>query len=247
MKMLFSTALNDESRIVFYRNIHERVRRIAPFLTYDQNPYMVLSEDDGKLYWIIDAYTSSRYNPYSQPYIFNDRPVNYLRNSVKVVIDAYEGTTTFYAFDDTDPVLKTYNGIFKDLFTPGAEMPENLRKHVRYPQDYFNLQSEVYRVYHVENPVVFYNGEDIWDIANEKYMGAQQQIESNYVMFELPEEEAAEFALILPFTPKEKANMTSLFVARNDGEEYGKLFLYKFSKNRTVQGPMMIESRITLS
>ncbi len=244
MKMLFSTALNDESRIVFYRNIHERVRRIAPFLTYDQNPYMVLSEDDGKLYWIIDAYTSSRYNPYSQPYIFNDRPVNYLRNSVKVVIDAYEGTTTFYAFDDTDPVLKTYNGIFKDLFTPGAEMPENLRKHVRYPQDYFNLQSEVYRVYHVENPVVFYNGEDIWDIANEKYMGAQQQIESNYVMFELPEEEAAEFALILPFTPKEKANMTSLFVARNDGEEYGKLFLYKFSKNRTVQGPMMIESRI---
>lgn len=244
MKMLFSTALNDESRIVFYRNIHERVRRIAPFLTYDQNPYLVLNEEDGKLYWIIDAYTSSRYNPYSQPYMFNDKPVNYLRNSVKVVVDAYEGTTTFYAFDNTDPVLKTYNGIFKDLFTPGSEMPENLRKHVRYPQDYFNLQSEVYRVYHVENPVVFYNGEDIWDIANEKYMGGQQQIESNYVMFELPEEEKAEFALILPFTPREKPNMTSLFVARNDGEEYGKLFLYKFSKNKTVQGPMMIESRI---
>lgn len=244
MKMLFSSALNDESRIVFYRNIHERIRRIAPFLTYDQNPYLVLNQDDGKLYWIIDAYTSSEHYPYSQPFLFNDKPVNYLRNSVKVVVDAYEGTTTFYAFDDTDPVLKTYDGIFKDLFTPGSEMPETLRGHVRYPQDYFNLQSEVYRSYHVENPVVFYNGEDIWDIANEKYMGAQQQIESNYVMFELPEGEKAEFALILPYTPKEKPNMTSLFVARNDGEAYGKLFLYKFSKNKTVQGPMMIESRI---
>lgn len=243
MKMLFSSAINDDSRIVFYRNIHERVRRIAPFLTYDQNPYLVLN-DDGKLYWIIDAYTSSQYNPYSQPFQFNDRPVNYLRNSVKVIIDAYDGTTTFYAFDETDPVLQTYSGIFKDLLTPGSEMPENLMKHVRYPQDYFNLQSEVYRAYHVENPVVFYNGEDIWDIANEKYMGGQQQIESNYVMFELPEGDEAEFALILPFTPKEKPNMTSLFVARNDGEDYGKLFLYKFPKNKTVQGPMMIESRI---
>jgi len=244
MKMLFSSALNDDSRIVFYRNIHERVRRIAPFLTYDQNPYLVLSEEDGKLYWIIDAYTSSPYNPYSQPFLFNDKPVNYLRNSVKVVIDAYEGTTTFYAFDETDPVLQTYRGIFKDLFTPVSEMPENLLKHVRYPQDYFNLQSEVYRAYHVDNPIVFYNGEDIWDVANEKYMGGQQQIESNYVMFKLPDGDAAEFALILPFTPREKPNMTSLFVARNDGEDYGKLFLYKFSKNKTIQGPMMIESRI---
>ncbi len=244
MKMLFSSAVQDDSRIVFYRNIHERVRRIAPFLTYDKNPYLVLSENDGKLYWIIDAYTSSIYNPYSQPFKFNEKPVNYLRNSVKVVIDAYEGKTTFYAFDDTDPVLQTYQGIFKDLFVPISEMPEDLRRHVRYPQDYFNLQSEVYSEYHVDNPVVFYNGEDIWDIANEKYMGGQQQIESNYVMFKLPDGQKAEFALILPFTPKEKANMTSLFVARNDGEHYGKLFLYKFSKNKTVQGPMMIESRI---
>ncbi len=244
MKMLFSSAVQDESRIVFYRNIHERVRRIAPFLTYDKNPYLVLNENDGKLYWIIDAYTSSIYNPYSQPFKFNEKPVNYLRNSVKVVIDAYEGKTTFYAFDDTDPVLQTYRGIFKDLFTPVSEMPEDLKRHVRYPQDYFNLQSEVYSEYHVDNPVVFYNGEDIWDIANEKYMGGQQQIESNYVMFKLPDGQEAEFALILPFTPKEKPNMTSLFVARNDGEHYGKLFLYKFSKNKTVQGPMMIESRI---
>lgn len=244
MKMLFSSAIGDESRIVFYRNIHERVRRIAPFLTYDKNPYLVLNEEDGKLYWIIDAYTSSIYNPYSQPFMFNERPVNYLRNSVKVVVDAYEGDISFYAFDDNDPVLKTYQGIFKDLFTPGSEMPQSLLNHIRYPQDYFNLQSEVYSEYHVENPVVFYNGEDIWDIANEKYMGGQQQIESNYVMFKLPDGREAEFALILPYTPKEKPNMTSLFVARNDGEHYGKLFLYKFSKNKTVQGPMMIESRI---
>jgi len=244
MKMLFSSAINDDSRIVFYRNIHQRIRKIAPFLTYDQNPYLVINEDDGSLYWIIDAYTSSQYNPYSQPFLFNDRPVNYLRNSVKVVVDAYDGTTTFYAFDDTDPVLQTYRGIFKDLFTPLSEMPENMKKHVRYPQDYFDLQSEVYGIYHVENPTVFYNGEDIWDIANEKYMGGQQKIESNYVMFKLPDGESAEFALILPYTPKEKPNMTSLFVARNDGASYGKLFLYKFSKNKTIQGPMMIESRI---
>ncbi len=244
MKMLFSSAVEPESRILLYRNINERVRKIAPFLMYDQNPYLVLNQEDGKLYWIIDAYTSSKYYPYSQPYRFNNQSVNYLRNSVKVVIDAYEGTTTFYLYDETDPVAQTLDGIFTDLFTDASQMPASLKAHVRYPQDYFDLQSEVYRTYHVDNPVVFYNGEDVWDVANEKYMDGVQRIESNYVLFKLPDGDREEFSLIIPYTPKEKANMTSLFVARNDGDQYGNLFLYKYPKDKTIQGPMMIESRI---
>ena len=187
MKLLVSSAVNSDSRIVFYRNIKERVRKIAPFLTYDQNPYLVLNQVDGKLYWIIDAYTTSQYYPYSQHFDLNGRKVNYVRNSVKVVIDAYEGRTTFYVYDEEDPVVRTYSSIFKDLFTDKDQLVDGLQDHIRYPQDYFDLQTEVYRGYHVNNPVVFYNGEDMWDVANEKYMDGIQPIESNYVMFKLPE------------------------------------------------------------
>lgn len=244
MKLLFSTIVNRDSRIIFYRNIKDRVDRIAPFLDYDSNPYLVLNQEDGKLYWIIDAYTTSKYYPYSQPFKLGGKDVNYMRNSVKVVIDAYEGTTKFYVFDEEDPVVKTYGKIFTDLFTAKSELTPGMLNHVRYPQDYFDMQSEVYRTYHVDNPVVFYNGEDIWDIANEKYMDGVQRIESNYVMFKLPDSESKEFALILPYTPREKPNMTSLFVARSDGEKYGNLYMYKFPKDKTIQGPLMIESRI---
>lgn len=244
MKLLVSSAIKQDSKIIFYRNIMERVRKIAPFLSYDRNPYLVLNQSDGKLYWIIDAYTTSRYYPYSQPFEMNGHKVNYVRNAVKVVIDAYEGTTQFYVYDEDDPVVKAYSAIFTDLFTSKNELTEGLGEHIRYPQDYFNLQTEVYRAYHVDNPVVFYNGEDMWDVANEKYMDGIQPIESNYVMFKLPDAPEKEFALIVPYTPREKPNMTSLFVARSDGDDYGKLYMYKLPKDKTIQGPLMVEARI---
>lgn len=244
MKLFVSSVVNSDSKIILYRNIFDRVSTIAPFLSYDKNPYLVLNQDDGKLYWIIDAYTTSTYYPYSQIFSFKNRPVNYIRNSVKVVVDAYEGTTNYFIYDEDDPLVRTYDKIFTDLFTPIEDFPEGLKTHVKYPQDYFDFQSEVFRSYHVNNPEVFYNGEDLWDIANEKYMDGVQRIESNYVMFKLPDSEKEEFALIIPYTPKEKANMTSLLVARNDYEQYGKLYNYRFPKDKTIQGPMMIESRI---
>jgi uncharacterized membrane protein (UPF0182 family) len=244
MKLLVSSVVTDESRIILYRNIAERASTIAPFLTFDKNPYLVYNQEDGKLYWIIDAYTTSQYYPYSQLFEFKSKRINYARNSVKVVIDAYNGTTSFYKIDEEDPILKAYDEIFSDLFMDFDDFPSGLISHIKYPQDFFTLQTQVYRAYHVDNPEVFYNGEDIWDIANEKYMESVQPIESNYVMFKLPDSEKEEFALIVPYTPKEKANMTSLFVARNDGENYGKLYIYKFPKDKTIQGPMMIESRI---
>lgn len=244
MKLFVSSVVTSESKIILYRNIQERVKTLAPFMEFDQNPYMVLNQEDGKLYWIIDGYTTSEYYPYSQVFSFKNKRVNYIRNSVKVVIDAYNGTTDFYIIDEEDPIIQAYDNIFSDLFKPMSEFPTGLVNHIKYPQDYFDLQTKVYRSYHVDNPEVFYNGEDIWDIANEKYMDGVQPIESNYVMFKLPDSDKEEFALIVPYTPKEKANMTSLFVARNDGDNYGKLYIYRFPKDKTIQGPMMIESRI---
>lgn len=242
LKLLVSNNIQSDSRIILKRNIMDRVNSIAPFLSYDTNPYIVVNQEDGKLYWIIDAYTSTRYYPYSQSYYFEDQPINYIRNSVKVVIDAYDGTTNFYIFDEEDPIINTYASIYNGLFKSKSELPSGLETHMRYPQDYFDLQASVYQKYHVDNPVVFYNGEDVWDIATEKYMDAVQTIQSNYVMFKI--DEKAEFSLILPYTPKGKPNMTSLLVARNDGEHYGEVFLYRFPKDKTVQGPIMIESRI---
>lgn len=242
-KILVSSNINSDSRIVMYRNIMDRVNRIAPFMEYDEDPYIVLNQDDGKLYWIIDGYTVTDKYPYSKPYS-EKTDINYIRNSVKVVIDAYNGTTRFYIFDGDDPIVQTYKKIFPDLFVDGSEMPQGLLSHIRYPQTFFDIQSEVYRIYHIDNPMVFYNEEDLWDIAQEKYMSDVLQVESNYVMFKLPDEEEVEFLLTVPYTPRTKPNMTSLFVARNDGEDYGKLFIYKFPKGITVDGPMMVESRI---
>lgn len=241
-KILISNNINSDSRIIMYRNIKERVKKIAPFIKYDDDPYIVLSED-GKLYWIIDGYTVTDKYPYSKPYS-EESSVNYIRNSVKVVIDAYNGTTKFYVFDGEDPIIQTYMNIFPELFLDSKEMPEGLKSHVRYPITLFNIQAEVYRTYHVDNPIVFYNEEDLWDIAKEKYMSEELQVEPTYAMFKLPHEEDIEFLLTIPYTPKTKSNMTSFFVARNDGEDYGKLFIYKFPKGKTVDGPNMVESRI---
>ncbi|SCZ81225.1 UPF0182 family membrane protein [Acidaminobacter hydrogenoformans] len=244
MRLLFSDNITSESKIHHTRDVIDRAAKIAPFLVYEHDPYLVMNQEDGKLYWIVDAYTATADFPYSQRYGFKGYIVNYVRNSVKIVVDAYEGTIDYYVYDENDPMVKTYQKIYKDLFKPVSEFPDGLKAHIKYPRDLFDLQAEVYRLYHITNPVVFYNGEDAWDIANEKYLDQIQEAKSNYVMFKLPEEQKEEFALILPYTPREKANMTSLLVARNDGENYGKLYVYRFPKDKTIDGPMMIESRI---
>lgn len=238
---LISNALNADSRIVLNRNVLQRAQAIMPWLTYEQDPYIVINEKDGKLYWIIDAYTASNRYPYSQPHASG---VNYIRNSVKVVVDAYSGKMDYYIYDKKDPVVLTYQKIFPGLFKTAEEMPAELAAHVRYPKGLLDIQADIYKKFHVTNPDVFYNGEDIWDVAREKYMQEQMQVEANYVMFRIPGEKEMEFILNIPFTPKDKSNMNALLMARNDGEHYGKIFMYKFPKDRLVQGPQMLESRI---
>ncbi|NLY77749.1 MAG: UPF0182 family protein [Tissierellia bacterium] len=242
-KILISNNIKSDSRIIVYRNIMERIKKIAPFIDYDDDPYIVINQEDGKLYWIIDGYTTTDKYPYSKPYS-EKTSTNYIRNSVKVVVDAYNGTTRYYIFDGEDPIIQTYRKIFPDLFLDKSQMPEGLMSHIRYPINYFDIQAEIYKTYHIGNPMVFYNEEDLWDIAQEKYMTEVLEVEPTYVMFKLPDEEEVEFLLTVPYTPRTKPNMTSLFVARNDGEDYGKLFIYKFPKGETVDGPMMVESRI---
>lgn len=243
IKILISNNINSDSKIIMHRNIGERVKKIAPFIEYDTDPYIVINQDDGNLYWIIDGYTISDKYPYSKPF-GQDSKINYIRNSVKVVVNAYDGDAKFYIFDDTDPIINTYSKIFPDLFLDKAKMPGGLMEHTRYPNTLFNIQAEIYKTYHVDNPMVFYNEEDLWDIAQEKYMERVGYVDPIYQMFKLPGEEDVEFLLTVPYTPKTKPNMTSLFVARNDGDEYGKLYIYNFPKGKTIDGPMMIESRI---
>ena len=240
LKMLISGNIESDSRILMHRNIHERVRRIAPFIQYDEDPYIVIHE--GRLFWIIDGYTISGNYPYAQPYI-NGRQ-NYMRNAVKVVIDAYNGDTTYYVSDPTDPIIQTLGKIFPQLLTAMDQMPEGLQAHIRYPQVLFDIQSAVYSVYHVNDIEVFYQGEDLWDIAHEKYGKEEQVMESNYFIMKLPGEEREEFVLSIPYTPKNKPNMTALLMARNDGENYGKLVAYKLPKQKNVYGPMQIENKI---
>ncbi|MCT4663207.1 MAG: UPF0182 family protein [Tissierellales bacterium] len=243
--LLFSGAVNSDSKILKYRNIKERVMKIAPFIMYDEDPYLVINQEDGKLYWIIDGYTSSERYPYSQPY--KNTRLNYIRNSVKVVVDAYNGKTKFYIYDESDPVIETYSKIFPELFSAKADMPAGLTEHVRYPRLLFDVQAEMYRVYHLDDYNALYNKEDLWDIAREKYMENEEEVSSNYVMFKLPEENEAEFLLNIPYTPSGNNVMTGLLVARNDGENYGQLMLYRFPKDKTVLGPMLVENRIDQS
>ncbi len=239
MNMMLSDYLTLESRVLFRRNITERARTIAPFLSYDRDPYIVVA--DGKLYWIQDAYTTSDRYPYSQP---SQGGFNYIRNSVKVVTSAYEGSIAFYIADPTDPVLHTYQAIFPGLFTPMETMPASLQAHLRYPQDYFMAQVEMYRTYHMQDPQVFYNREDMWNVAREKFTGQEQPMEPYYVVMRLPGTSKPEFLLMLPFTPANKNNMVAWLSARSDGADYGKLLAYKFPKDKLVYGPLQVEARI---
>ncbi|HBC30563.1 MAG TPA: UPF0182 family protein [Clostridiales bacterium] len=246
-RMMISNNIDSNSKILINRNIMQRVFEIAPFMYYDPDAYIVVNQDDGKLYWIIEGFTVSDRFPYSQPtdIFINGMSVNYVRNSVKVVIDAYDGSIDFYVVDENDPIIKTYDKIFTDLLKPIDEMPEGLRKHIRYSQAYFDVQSDMYRLYHIENTTVFFGREDYWDLANEKYMdGGEGPAGSSYLMFKLPGEDGVEFLLTNQYTPQNKDNMIALLAARNDGESYGELVLYEFPKTKVIAGPNMIETKI---
>jgi len=237
--VVLSEYLTPESRVMIYRNIHQRVRQVAPFLLFDADPYLVIV--DGRLLWLQDAYTVTSMYPYSQPY--HDR-FNYIRNSVKVAIDAYNGDMIFYVVDDQDPLIQTYAAIFPDLFSPLDEMPDALRAHVRYPEGLFIIQGEMNNAYHMLDSTVFYNQEDLWAVAHEIYAGSDQPMEPYYVTMKLPGEEQEEFLLMQPFTPAGKQNMVAWMAARSDGEHYGKLLSYKFAKQELIYGPLQIEARI---
>jgi uncharacterized membrane protein (UPF0182 family) len=243
-QILFTTYLSPETRIMFNRRIHRRTNAISPFLDYDDDPYLVLA--GGKLYWIQDAYTTSAMYPYSRRSrgTFNNRQLNYIRNSVKVTIDAYNGDVVFYMIDEKDPIVKTYARIFPDLFKPFKEMPAELKGHIRYPKDLFNIQMETYTKYHMEDVQVFYNQEDLWQIPDEVYGESRQKMEPYYIIIKLPEEQKEEFFLMTPFTPSKKDNMIGWLAARCDLPDYGNLLVYKLPKEKLVYGPMQIEARV---
>jgi len=247
-KLPFSDDVNAQSRLLMRRNLRERVSTLAPFLTYDQDPYIVVGED-GRLSWVMDAFTTSDQYPYSTHYQLGEDSINYMRNSVKVVIDAYDGSTTFYVFDEQDPILAAYRRIFPSLFKAGAAMPPGLRKHMRYPELLLKLQGQVYGLYHMTDPEVFYNREDLWTVASEVGMsegGGQvtQPMQPNYVLMKLPDETGMEFVEILPFTPANRNNLIGWIGGRSDGAHYGTSVVYNFPKNKLVDGPLQIEARI---
>lgn len=241
LKILVSGNIDSNSKIIIHRNIKERVQKIAPFLAYDKDPYIVTV--DGKLYWILDAYTASSYYPYSEPFSDESR-ANYIRNSVKVVIDAYNGDANFYLVDDEDPIADTLAKIYPKLFKSFDQMPEALQSHIRYPNFLFNIQANVYKKYHMSDVKVFYQSEDLWAIANEVFGTEETQMEPTYYVMKIPGEDKVEFINSIPYTPNGKQNMTGLLMARNDGENYGDLILYQLPKDRVIYGPRQIEAQI---
>jgi len=241
MQILLTTNFTSESRIMINRNIQERVNKVAPFLGYDKDPYIVISKE-GKLFWIQDAYTMSSSYPYSTPVIGGY--FNYIRNSVKVIIDAYNGTMDFYIVDQKDPLVKVYQNIFPQLFKNFDQMPEDLNEHIRYPKDLFQVQAELYSTYHMMDPDVFYNKEDYWNTPNEIYAENEIRMEPYYIVTKLPGYEREEFILMTPFTPSTKNNMIAWLAAKSDQPEYGDLIVYKFPKDKLIFGPMQIEARI---
>ena len=237
--ILISGSLTGESRILFRRNIQDRITTLAPFLTLDHDPYLVIT--DGRLFWIQDAYTTTDRYPYSRPATAG---YNYIRNSVKVLIDAYDGTTTFYLVDENDPIIRTWARIFPDMFTPFDEMPSDLREHIRYPEDLFLAQANAYRVYHITEAGVLYNREDIWNIPTELFASSEEPVSPYYVIMRIPGEVTEEFALILPLVPARRQNTIAWMAARSDAEHYGKLLAFRFPTDTLVFGPRQVESRI---
>ena len=241
MKLFFSNSVTKDSKILLHRDIRDRVQTIAPFLRYDRDPYIVVAE--GRLFWIYDAYTITDLYPYSEPLSTLPGELNYIRNSVKVVIDAYTGETTFYAAGE-DPLRDAYAKVFPALFTPLEEMPAALKPHLRYPQDLFEAQSQIYLDYHMKDPKVFYNREDSWEIPDEVYRGSTQRMEPYYVIMSLPGTDREEFIQIQPFVPRGKQNLIGWMTARSDPPHYGELQTFFFSKQDLAFGPLQIEARI---
>lgn len=248
-QMVFTNNFTSSTKLLFRRNINERIREIAPFLRYDSDPYLVIADNrkseeetnQNFLYWMVDAYTTSDRYPYSDP---GQHQFNYIRNSVKVVVDAYNGDVSFYVADPKDPIINSWQKIFPGLFKPINAMPEALRKHIRYPEDLFSVQSERLLTYHMIDPQVFYNREDQWQIPNEIYGNKSQPVKPYYLIMKLPTEKAEEFILLHPFTPTKRNNLIAWLAARSDGENYGKLLLYRFPKQELVYGTEQIEARI---
>jgi uncharacterized membrane protein (UPF0182 family) len=259
LNLLISNYFTDESKLLYHRQLRDRIEQVAPFLVFDSDPYITIN--NGRLQWIVDAYTVSDRYPYAEPFIRTEnvgslirqnrtlaeiaaRDINYIRNTVKVVVDAYDGTMQFYIVDETDPIVSTYQKIFPTLFKPSSEIDPQLRAHFRYPMDLFQVQAQMYLLYHISDPNVFYNQEDLWSFPMKTNADNAPPIEPYYVIMQLPEEDSEEFILILPFTPKNRGNMISWLSARSDGEQYGKLLLYEFPKQSLVYGPNQVESRI---
>ncbi|HEY1419084.1 MAG TPA: UPF0182 family protein [Candidatus Dormibacteraeota bacterium] len=247
--LLVSSQVNDQTLMLYRRNVVARASEIAPFLTFDQDPYIVAS--DGKLYWILDAYTTGATYPYSQsqtfqPNVTNASDINYIRNSVKVVIDAYQGTADFYIVDPKDPIIKAYAATFPSMFKPLDSMPTGLRAHLRVPEDLFNIQVQTYATYHITDPKVFFSREDVWDIptAQTSPGGAASPVQPYYVLFRLPGEQNPEFLLIMPFTPLGKQNLVSWLAVRNDGANYGQYVSYVLPKDKVIFGPQQVANRI---
>ncbi|MSQ23242.1 MAG: UPF0182 family protein [Chloroflexi bacterium] len=242
--MLLNTALQSDSRLLFRRNISDRAKEIAPFLRLDSDPYLVIA-DEG-LYWIQDAYTTSDRYPYAQPYRPADRgrPFNYIRNSVKIVTNAKDGSIRFYVTDPSDPIIQTYERIFPQLFTPQEQATPAIRSHFRYPEHLFRVQADVYRLYHMTDPRVFYLREDVWELPNEIFYDQRQPMDPYYVIMRLPGEANPEFILMLPFVPSTRDNMIGWLTARSDAPNYGRMLVYKYPKDKLIFGPMQLETRI---
>jgi len=241
LKTLLSNDFTPESRVLFYRRIGERVRKVAPFLSYDQDPYLSIA--DGRLYWIQDAYTTSGAYPYSMPAA---NGLNYIRNAIKVVIDAYNGTTVFYLLDPDDPIAATIGRIFPGLLRPLAEMPEGLRTRLRYPEGIFSIQAAMFLTFHMTNPATFYNKEDQWEVpAIDRREQAAAEMQPYYTIMRLPGQEHAEFIQMLPFTPRQKDNLAAWMVSRSDGDHYGRLMVFQFPKQKVVFGPRQVVARIS--
>jgi uncharacterized membrane protein (UPF0182 family) len=242
INILLTGYLGPGSRIQFWRRVQDRVTKIAPFLLLDSDPYLVLSE--GKLYWIQDAYTVSDRFPYSEPYGKFFHKFNYIRNSVKVVIDAYEGSVLFYVADPHDPVLALYSQAFPGVFKPLKNLSEDLRKHLRYPEDLFDIQADMYRTYHMVDPQVFYNQEDLWALPQEKYAGTATKMIPYYILMRLPDTKELQYLLMTPFTPQNRDNMIAWMAAKCDFPEYGQLLVYQLPKERLTFGPIQVEAMI---
>ncbi|MDW7651890.1 MAG: UPF0182 family protein, partial [Bacillota bacterium] len=237
-RILISGELQPESRIHFYRTVNERMQRLAPFLRQDPDPYLVVA--DGRLFWMVDTYTTSSRFPYAEP----QGDINYIRNAAKAVVDAYNGTVNFYIFEPEDPLIQAYAEIFPELFKPAEDMPDYLRQHVRYPEALFTIQSRMYATYHMQNNQVFYNREDQWQLPEERYEGNTIAMEPYYTIIQLPGEEEPEFVLMIPYTPATRDNMVAWLAARADGDKYGQLRVYLFPKGELLYGPSQVEARI---